>query len=32
MMREYMTQMDAARRGILTREMEMAAKKEQMSP
>ena len=29
-MREYTTQMDAARKGILTKEMEIAAQKEQM--
>ncbi len=29
-MREYTTQMDAARKGIITKEMEAAAKKEQM--
>ena len=27
---EYTTQMDAARRGIVTKEMEIVAKKEQM--
>ena len=27
---EYTTQMDAARKGIITKEMEIAAKKEQM--
>ena len=31
-MREYTTQMEAARRGILTGEMEAAARKEQMEP
>lgn len=31
-MREYTTQMDAARKGILTEEMAAAAKKEQMDP
>ncbi len=31
-MREYTTQMDAARKGIITKEMEAAAKKEQMAP
>ena len=31
-MREYTTQMDAARKGIVTKEMEAAAKKEQMAP
>ena len=31
-MREYTTQMDAARKGILTKEMETAAEKEQMDP
>lgn len=30
-MREYTTQMDAARKGILTKEMEIVAKKEQMT-
>ena len=29
-MREYTTQMDAARKGIVTKEMEAVAKKEQM--
>ncbi len=31
-MREYTTQMDAARKGIVTKEMEAAAKKEQIAP
>lgn len=31
-MREYTTQMDAARKGIITKEMEIAARKEQMEP
>ena len=31
-MRNYTTQMDAARKGILTKEMEIAAGKEQMEP
>ena len=31
-MREYTTQMDAARKGIITKEMEAAAKTEQMAP
>lgn len=31
-MREYTTQMEAARKGILTKEMEAAAKKEQIDP
>lgn len=31
-MREYTTQMDAARKGIITKEMEAAAKKEQIAP
>ena len=31
-MREYTTQMDAARKGIITKEMEIVAKKEQMNP
>ena len=30
--RKYTTQMDAARKGILTREMEIVAKKERMEP
>lgn len=32
MARQYTTQMDAARKGILTREMEIVAKKENMQP
>ncbi|MGL5436901.1 MAG: phosphomethylpyrimidine synthase ThiC, partial [Lachnospiraceae bacterium] len=31
-MRTYTTQMDAARKGIITKEMELAAQKEQVSP
>ena len=31
-MREYATQMEAARKGIITRELEIVAKKEQMTP
>ncbi len=31
-MREYTTQMDAARKGIVTKEMEIVAKKEEMDP